>query len=241
MTMRALLTATALVLVAGCGGDAEPTAKKTVDNPAQTPSREFPTEWADTIDNPYLPLAPGASWTYEKKTEDGAVEDVVVTVTNKKKTVDGVETTVVREKVTEDGELIDDTKTWYAQDAEGNVWNLGETTETHEDGKVETEGWETGVDGAEAGIAMLAEPKVGDTYRQMFLEGEAEDSAKVLSLDESIEGPVGSWENVLQTEDTTPLEPEVEHKWYAEGVGPVQQQTIEGEKETVTLTKYDKP
>jgi hypothetical protein len=88
---------------------------------------------------------------------------------------------------------------------------------------------------------MLAEPKVGDTYRQMFLEGEAEDSAKVLSLDESIEGPVSSWEGVLQTEDTTPLEPEVEHKWYAKGVGPVQQQTIEGEKEIVTLTKYDKP
>lgn len=241
MTMRALLTATALVLVAGCGGDAEPPAKKTVDNPADTPSREFPTEWADTIDNPYLPLTPGASWTYEKKAEDGAVEDVVITVTNKKKTVADVETTVVREKVTEDGELIDDTKTWYAQDAEGNVWNLGETTEAHEDGKVETEGWETGVDGAEAGIAMLAEPKVGDTYRQMFLEGEAEDSAKVLSLDESVEGPAGSWEGVLQTEDTTPLEPEVEHKWYAKGVGPVQQQTIEGEKETVTLTKYEKP
>ena len=241
MTMRALLTATALVLVAGCGSDAKPTAKQTPEKPADIPAREFPTEWASEIDNPYLPLAPGASWTYEKKTEDGAVEDTVVTVTNKKKTVNGVETTVVREKVTEDGELIDDTKSWYAQDTEGNVWNLGETTTTHEDGKVETEGWETGVDGAEAGIAMLAEPKVGDVYRQMFLEGEAEDSAKVISISESIEGPAGSWEDVLQTEDTTPLEPEVEHKFYAKGVGAVQMQTVEGEKETVTLTKYDKP
>src|SRR5687767_5436348 len=116
MTMRALLTATALVLVAGCGSDAEPTAKKTVDNPADTPSREFPTEWADTIDNPYLPLAPGASWTYEKKTADG-VEDVVVTVTDKKKKVDGVETTVVTEKVSEDGEPVEDSAVWYAQDA----------------------------------------------------------------------------------------------------------------------------
>jgi len=240
MTMKALLTVTALVLVAGCGSDAEPSAEKTVDKPADIPAREFPTEWADKIDNPWLPLAPGASWTYEKKTAD-SVEDVVVTVTDKKKTVDGVETTVVTEKVTEDGELIDDTKTWYAQDAEGNVWNLGETTEAHEDGKVETEGWEAGVDGAEAGIAMLAEPKVGDVYRQMFLEGEAEDSAEVLSLGETVEGPVDSWSGVLQTEDTTPLEPEVEHKWYAKGVGAVQQQTIKGEKETVTLTKYDKP
>jgi hypothetical protein len=241
MTMRALLTVTALVLVAGCGSDTEPTAKEpTADKPAEIPAREFPTEWADSIDNPWLPLAPGASWTYEKKTAD-SVEDVVVTVTNKKKTVDGVDTTVVTEKVSEDGELIDDTKTWYAQDADGNVWNLGETTKAYEDGKVETEGWEAGVDGAEAGIAMLAEPKVGEVYRQMFLEGEAEDQAEVLSTSESIEGPVGSWDGVLQTEDTTPLEPEVEHKWYAKGIGSVQQQTIEGEKETVTLTKYDKP
>ncbi len=240
MTLRALLTVSALVLVAGCGSDAEPTAKKTSAKPAEIPTREFPTEWADSIDNPWLPLAPGASWTYEKKTADG-VEDVVVTVTDKKKTVDGVETTVVTERVTEDGELIDDTKTWYAQDTAGNVWNLGETTETHEDGKVETEGWEAGVDGAKAGIAMLADPKVGDVYQQMFLEGEAEDRAKVISIDESVEGPAGSWSGVLQTEDTTPLEPEVEHKFYAKGVGAVQQQTVKGEKETVLLTKYDKP
>jgi hypothetical protein len=241
MMKRTLLTVTALVLVAGCGSDSEPTAKKTTEKPAaDIPAREFPTEWADSIDNPWLPLAAGAKWTYEKKTADG-VEDVVVKVTNKTKTVDGVETTVVSEKVSEDGELIDDTKTWYAQDAEGNVWILGETTETHEDGKVETEGWETGVDGAEAGIAMLAEPKVGDVYQQMYYEGEAEDRAEVISVDETVEGPVDSWSGVLQTEDTTPLEPEVEHKWYAKDVGPVQQHTIKGEKETVVLTKYRKP
>jgi hypothetical protein len=240
MMKRTLLTVTALVLVAGCGSDSEPTAKKTTEQPADIPAREFPTEWADSIDNPWLPLVEGARWTYEKKKEDG-VENVVVTVTGKKKIVNDVETTVVSEKVTEDGELVDDTKTWYAQDAEGNVWILGETSEAHEDGKVETEGWEAGVDGAEAGIAMLAEPKVGDTYQQMYYEGEAEDRAEVVSVDETVEGPFGSWSGVLQTEDTTPLEPEVEHKFYAEGVGPVQQETIKGEKETVVLTKYDKP
>ena len=239
--IRAFLTVATLLLVAGCGGETEPTAKKKADKPAaDIPAREFPTEWADSIDNPWLPLSPGASWTFEKKTADG-VEDVVLTVTGNTQKVNGVKAVVVTEKVSEDGELIDDTKTWYAQDADGNVWNLGETTETHEDGKVETEGWEAGVDGAEAGIAMLAEPKVGDLYRQMFFEGEAEDQAEVISLDESVEGPAGSWEGVLQTEDSTPLEPEVEHKFYAKGIGPVQQETVKGEKETVVLTKYDQP
>jgi hypothetical protein len=238
---RAFLTVTALVLLAGCGSDADPEPKKKADKAAENiPAREFPTEWADSIDNPWLPLAEGASWSYDKKTEDGT-EKVVVTVTNDTKTVDGVKATVVNERVSEDGELIDDTHTWYAQDADGNVWTLGETTETHEDGKVETEGWEAGVKGAKAGIAMLAEPKVGDVYQQMYVEDAAEDRAKVVSVDETVEGPGGSWTGVVQTEDSTPLEPEVEHKFYAKGVGSIQAQTVQGEKETVVLTKYDKP
>lgn len=240
MTMRTLLTVTALVLVAGCGSDADTTNKKKADKAADIPVRELPDEWAPSIDNPWLPMAEGASWTYQKKTEDGT-EEVVVTVTDQKKTVAGVETTVVNERVTEDGTLIDDTHTWYAQDTDGNVWNLGETTETHEDGKVETEGWEAGKDGAKAGIAMLAEPKVGDVYRQMYFKGEAEDSAKVLSTTESVKAPFGSWDGVLQTEDSTPLEPEVEHKFYARGIGAVAQRTVKGEKEQVALIKYKKP
>lgn len=240
MTMRTLLTVTALVLVAGCGSDADTTTKKKADKAADIPTRELPTEWAGSIDNPWLPMAEGASWTYQKKTEDGT-EEVVVTVTDQKKTVTGVEATVVTERVTEDGVLIDDTTTWYAQDAEGNVWNLGETTETTEDGKVETEGWEAGKDGAEAGIAMLAKPKVGDAYRQMFYQGEAEDRAKVVSTSESVKVPFGSWDGVLETEDSTPLEPEVERKFYARGIGAVAQRTVKGEKEQVALIKYEKP
>ncbi|MGA9101774.1 hypothetical protein [Aeromicrobium sp.] len=238
---RTFLTVAALVLVAGCGGETETSSKKKADTKASDlPVRELPDDWASTIDNPWLPLAEGASWTYEKKTADGT-EDVVVTVTDQKKTVDGVKTTVVNEKVSEGGELVDDTHTWYAQDADGNVWTLGEKTETHEDGKVETEGWESGVDGARAGIAMLAEPAVGEVYQQTYLKGESEDRAKVLSTAESVTVPFGSWEGVLQTEDSSPLEPEVEHKFYAKGVGAVQQETVKGEKEQVVLTTYKKP
>ena len=92
---RTLLTVAALVLVAGCGGEAETSSKKKADTKASDlPVRELPDDWASTIDNPWLPLAEGASWTYEKKTADGT-EDVVVTVTDQKKTVDGVKTTRV--------------------------------------------------------------------------------------------------------------------------------------------------
>jgi hypothetical protein len=244
MTMRTLLSVTALVLVAGCGGDSEPSATNTAsEEPAavEPTPRDLPTEWADSIDNPFLPYQPGAKWTYEKTTPD-STEIIVLTVAKKTKTINDIEATIVRERVTEDGELIEEGEAWYAQDTEGNVWNLGDSTKAYEDGKVETEGWEVGADGAQAGIAMLADPQVDDKYLQMFQEDEAEDQTAVLSVDESVEGPAGSWSGVLKTEDTTPLEPDlVEHKYYAEGVGSVQQETIEGEEEKVVLTEYEKP
>ncbi len=244
MKTRAFLAAAALVTVAGCGSDDAPTAKKSdppADSSTDAAAPEFPSEWAASIDNPWLPLAQGATWTYEKQTPDGT-EDVVVTVTDKSKTVAGVEATVVREKVTEDGTLIDDTRTWYAQDTDGNVWNLGELTKTYEDGEVETEGWEAGVDGATGGIAMLADPKVGDEYAQMDYPGTAEDRSKVLSIDESVEVPFDSYTGALQTEDSTPLEPEVvEHKFYVRDVGAVEHRTVKGEEERVVLVKYTKP
>ena len=131
----------------------------------------------ENIDNPYTTLTPGTTFTYESVTEEGTEEDIVV-VTNETKEILGVTATVVRDTVTLDGELIEDTFDWFAQDKEGNVWYLGEDTKEYENGEVvTTEGsWEAGVDGAEAGIVMLADPQVGDTYRQEWYPGHAEDA-----------------------------------------------------------------
>ena len=105
----------------------------------------------------------------------------------------GIEVRVVHDVVTEDGEVIEDTFDWYAQDADGNVWYFGEETKEFEDGKVSTTAgsWEAGVDGAQPGILVPAEPEVGMTYRQEYYAGEAEDAAAVLSLDEKVEVPFG--------------------------------------------------
>lgn len=82
--------------------------------------------------------------------------------------------------------------------------------------------FEAGVDGARAGIIMLADPKDGMTYRQEYYEGEAEDKAEVLSTEEQVEVPFGHFEGALLTKDLVPLEPKVsEYKLYARGVGPV--------------------
>ena len=121
-----------------------------------------PSSLQTSVTNPYFPLTPGTVWAYEGETEDGT-ERIVVEVLEETRDVVGVAATVVRDRAYLDGELIEDTFDWFAQDADGNVWYLGEATEEIEDGEVvSTAGsWEAGVDGAEAGVLMPAEPTVG--------------------------------------------------------------------------------
>ena len=175
---------------------------------------------------------------------DGSLQRVEVTVTDRTKTIMGIEARVVHDVVTEDGQVKEDTFDWYAQDKAGNLWYLGEDTKEYEDGKVSsTEGsWEAGVDGALAGILLPADPEVGMAYRQEYYEGEAEDRAKVVSVDEHADVPYGSFDGVLETEDTTPLEPDlVERKYYAKDVGPVLAVAVSedsrGREELISFTK----
>ena len=89
----------------------------------------------ENIDNPYFTLTPGTTFTYESETEEGT-EEIIVVVTNETKEILGVTATVVQDTVTLDGELIEDTFDWFAQDKEGNVWYLGEDTKEYENGEV---------------------------------------------------------------------------------------------------------
>ena len=139
-------------------------------------------------------MKPGTRWTYREIDEEGKELRVVVTVTSEtKKIANGITARVVRDTVTEDGELIEDTFDWYAQDGDGNVWYMGEDTAEFEDGKITTRGgsFEAGVDGALPGIVMPAEPRDGMRYRQEYYKGEAEDNGEVLSTEEMAEVPAG--------------------------------------------------
>ena len=216
--MRLLPLAAACLLVTSCG--ATSTSLPVGDEPVTLDPADFTTE----ITNPYWPMSPGDRWVYRETDGHGGEQKVEVTVTDQTKTIAGIEARVVHDVVSEDGQLVEDTFDWYAQDADGNIWYLGEDTKEFENGKVETTAgsWEYGVDGAQAGIAVPAAPEPGLEYRQEYYAGEAEDAASVLSLDEWVQVPAGSFRNVLMTKDYTPLHPEIlEHKFYAQGTGPV--------------------
>ena len=171
--------------------------------------------------HPYFPLTPGLVRIYES--ED---ETITVTVTDETKEIAGIEAIVVRDTVTEDGEFVEDTDDWFAQDIYGNVWYLGELSKSYEEGELsDLEGsWKAGTDGARAGIVMQAMPEVGQVYRQEYLIGEAEDMAEVFDTAETDESvPAADCSaTCIVTREFLPVEPDVEEfKYYAPGIGVI--------------------
>ena len=182
-----------------------------------------PASFVAVIDNPFAPFQVGRTWVYEKTSKEG-LERTEIEVLDETKTILGIEATVVKDTVFLDGVLLEDTRDWLAQDMDGNVWYLGELSLSYEDGElVSLEGsWEAGKEGAKPGFWMKADPMVGDVYRQELKLGVAEDAGEVLSLTEAVSVPAGSFPSCLQTNDFTPLEPDVlEQKFFAPDVGLV--------------------
>src|SRR5512132_1605447 len=203
-----------------------------------------PENFGTVIDNPYMPFMPGTRTVFEG-VSDGERERNVVLVTDRTKVILGVTTTVVHDTVfSANGDLAEDTFDWYAQDRFGNVWYFGEDTAEYTNGQVSstTGSWEAGVDGAQPGVVMLAQPTVGESYHQEFLKGEAEDVGTVVAIDGRVSVPYGSFDQVLVTEDTTPLEPQIlEHKFYAPGIGVVLERVLRGGQEVSRLVSYTPP
>jgi hypothetical protein len=236
------------LLAGGCGSsdssDGGTTAGQSTLPQGSEPVSLDPADFTTQIDNPYWPMSPGSRWVYRETDAEGAVRQVVVTVTDQTKTIaNGIEARVVHDVVSEDGEPVEVTDDWYAQDADGNIWYLGEATAEYANGKVKTrEGsFEAGVDGAQPGIAVPANPEVGLSYRQEYYAGQAEDKGKVLSLDAQAKVPFESFDGALETEDINPLndpKPAVEHKFYARDVGPVKTIGISGGSDREVLVSY---
>lgn len=205
-----------------------------------------PREIGDTVEpNPYFPLIPGTRWVYE-----GGDETITVTVTEDTKSIEGVTCLVVTDLVEVDGQPIEDTDDWYAQDLEGNVWYCGEISESFETVAgddpevaelVDIEGsWKTGRDSAKPGILMLASPQVGDIYRQEVALGDAEDAAEVIDIKGTARVPAASCKkSCVVTREFTPIEPDVEaNKYYARDIGLILE---EEDGERVELVEFSTP
>jgi len=195
------------------------------------------------VDNPFLPLTPGAQYTLTGTTTAGN-HQVVFTVTDVTKWVNHVRTVVIWDRDFQDGELAEEELAFMAQDDAGNVWSLGEYPEEHEDGDVSAPStWLAGHHGATAGVLMQAQPKTGTPAYIQGRSPEIEffDKAKVAQVDQKVCVPVDCYDGVLVVDEWDPTaQPEDGHqfKYHAPGVGVVKIVGKGGvEQETLVLTK----
>jgi len=221
-----------LFILVGCAGE-DPTAPESpFDMPYSVVIDTADFLVSNITGNTWFPISPGSTYVFEGEDEEGLAVRVEEEHLTDSKVIMGVTCVIVNAREYEDGDLIEDTFDWYAQDKRGNMWYFGEDSREMDNGQVvSTAGsWEAGVDGALPGVIMLANPIEGLWYRQEYYEGEAEDVAQVLSLSETITVPYGTFTNCLQTAEWNPLEPGiVEHKFYASGVGLLRAVAVKGE------------
>ncbi|MFL5780713.1 MAG: hypothetical protein ACJ760_05315 [Thermoleophilaceae bacterium] len=243
ITALALLTAAAAP-IAGCGSSPsqEPAKPTKQARPAASPAPAFdPSRFVRQVDNPWFPLIPGSVYRYRGE-KDGKPSTDVMTVTHRTRDVGGVAATLVLDRLYERGRLAEDTSDFYGQDRDGNVWYLGEATrELDRSGRTtSTEGsWETGVHGAEPGIFMPAHPAVGQSFRQEYLKGQAEDHFAVVAFGQPVKVPGVHTTNALRTKEWTPVEPGViDAKYYVRGIGTVLEQTVKGGNERNELVSF---
>ena len=198
-----------------------------------------PAAFVSVVDNPYYPLPVGSTLVY-RGMRDGQTQVDRVTVTSTTKVIGGVTATVVRDVART---RLDDPGGDHRLVRPGRRRQRllpGRGHETlHPNGHVDTSGsWEAGVDGAVAGIIMLADPRVPDAYRQEYSVGQAEDTAWIVDTSGSITVPFGTVHDVVTSLETSVLEPAVvDQKVYAPGIGIVLERAIAGDVEVARLVR----
>jgi hypothetical protein len=246
--------AVGLLLVAAtlpaCGGAAAKVASGPADaNNTTVTERDFdprgnfsaPTR----VDNRRHPLVPGMQLVYRGRANRGhgvRPHRVIFTVTGLTKRVDGVDAVVLFDRDINGNRLLEAEITFFAQDDDGNVWNLGEYPEEYAaDGSFEgaPSTWLSGSRGARAGILMRGDPRPGTPA---YMQGSAPsigfgDTAKVVAYEPRRCVPVGCFKHVLVIDESNPLDPGDGHqlKYYAGGVGNISVAPGKGGKEREVL------
>ena len=180
-------------------------------------------EWTSVGRNRYFVLDPGYALVLEGK-EDGKPVRLTITVLEKTRTVDGVETRVVEECERVDDEIVEVSRNYFAMSKRtGSVYYFGEEVDLYEGGKVvgHEGAWLSGQDGARYGLMMPGTALIGARYYQEIAPGVAMDRAEITAVEATFETPAGTFEHCLVTRETTPLESGAETKVHAPGIGLV--------------------
>ena len=233
MRRRIVLLVCSLTMVAGLAASGV----------AAQEAQPAPAGLSPTVDNPYFPLAPGSSRRYEgeeldPETGEPAAIRVQERVSPVSAEVAGAPVTAVAVREYENGELIEATSDYHAQDADGAVLYLGEDVNKYENGQlVSHDGtWLAGEGANQAGVFMTAEPMVGQRFAQERAPGIAEDTSTIIAVDLTVTTPAGTFFGCIKTRDLNPLDQSVEHKYYCPEVGLVREESAHGYLDLVSYS-----
>jgi hypothetical protein len=173
------------------------------------------------IDNPFFPISVGTQWVLEGANDEGAPVRLVITSLEDTELVAGVTTRVLEEREWEDDALVEVSRNFFVQTQDGTVCYYGEDVDIYEDDEIVShEGaWRAGVNGALPGIVMPASPRVGQSFKQEFAPGVAQDEAELVAAGDSVTVSLGTFTDTIRFEESSPLDSGTSDKVYARGVG----------------------
>jgi hypothetical protein len=210
-------------------GAAEGSAASSADAPANELWRDrFDVNRADLLatgNNPYITMQPGRVLRLTN-----GVDTLTVTILPGAQEVDGVSAGILEERETKGGQLVEVSRNFFATDSRtGDVYYFGEDVDNYKDGGItdHDSAWRAGVLGARFGLMMPAKPVVGQKFFQEIAPKVAMDRVEVVSIDETVRTPAGVFEHCLHLRETTPLDSDVSHKYYAPGVGMIKDDAFE--------------
>ncbi|MGY4544484.1 hypothetical protein ACVWY0_004429 [Arthrobacter sp. UYNi723] len=197
------------------------------DNTKRSRAAEYdpqinPADFTTKITNKYFALPVGKKMTYETTEQGSVTERIEIEILQETKTIEGVETVIYLDKEYKNGQLVEETRDYLAQHKNGDVWYFGEDVNNYWYGMLldHSGSFLHGKDGAKAGIWMKAEQRTGDSYRQEFYVGHAEDMRDTVATGETVATKTRTYTGCIKVYDWTPLEKNSrEHKYHCPEVG----------------------
>lgn len=190
------------------------------------------TTFASKVDHPFFPLSPGSILVYEGDEDGVPLREEVFTLEHEL-AIDGVDCAGIVQEIYVDGELVEVTTEWYAQDAIGNVWKFGEES-LERSGAVlvdSASSWLAGERGAMPWIQFPARLAEGERHRAPVSAGA--DEFEVVSLSAVAVVPAGVFHGCLQIVENPDHPDDPDIILYAPGVGRVAEKSTTGQVELV--------
>ena len=180
--------------------------------------------FTDTVDHPFFPLPPGATWTYTAE-KPGGVESSYVQVDSEVSELAGGQALMLHTIDGLDGQPVGETWDWVAQDTEGNLWNVGSSSCVYDDDDdcIDSTAWAWGEAGALPGWLLPADPTVDEQpYFEEYAAGVAQGVAEVIGTEETVTVPSGTFDDCVRTQNTSRVTPTLmEERAYCRDIGLV--------------------